>query len=230
MRGLPATVTAAAASIKAAAEALAVLDVSAALAQVAVERNYLRPEVDDTLAFVVEGGRHPVVEQALAQDGQPFVANDCDLSPAASRDRRPHLSAHRPQYGRQIHFPAAERLDRRAGADGQLRACAQSSYRHRRPAVLPRRRGRRSRARPLHLHGRDGGNGRHPQSGARAFAGDPRRNRPRHRDLRWTFHRLGHDRASARGQPLPRAVRHPLSRTDGACRRSCRACSMPPRG
>ena len=74
----------AAADIKAAAEALAMLDVSAALAQIAVERNYLRPEVDDTLAFVVEGGRHPVVEQALAQDGQPFVANDCDLSPAAS--------------------------------------------------------------------------------------------------------------------------------------------------
>ena len=37
-----------------------------------------------SLAFVIEGGRHPVVEQALAQDGQPFVANDCDLSPAAS--------------------------------------------------------------------------------------------------------------------------------------------------
>jgi DNA mismatch repair protein MutS len=81
---LATTVTASAASIKAAAEALAVIDVSSALAQVAVERNYLRPEVDDSLAFVVEGGRHPVVEQALAQDGQPFVANDCDLSPAAS--------------------------------------------------------------------------------------------------------------------------------------------------
>ena len=79
---LAATVTLAAADIKAAAEAMAMLDVSAALAQIAVERNYVRPEVDDTLAFVVEGGRHPVVEQALAEDGQPFVANDCDLSPA----------------------------------------------------------------------------------------------------------------------------------------------------
>jgi DNA mismatch repair protein MutS len=47
-----------------------------------VDQNYVRPDVDDTLAFVVEGGRHPVVEQALAQDGQPFVANDCDMSPA----------------------------------------------------------------------------------------------------------------------------------------------------
>jgi DNA mismatch repair protein MutS len=87
---LAGTVSAAALNIKAAAEALAVLDVSAALAQVAVERNYLRPEVDDTLAFVVEGGRHPVVEQALAQDGQPFVANDCDLSPAPPPFPPPH--------------------------------------------------------------------------------------------------------------------------------------------
>src|SRR5690606_16713087 len=34
------------------------------------------------LAFMVEGGRHPVVEQALQRQlGNPFVANDCDLSP-----------------------------------------------------------------------------------------------------------------------------------------------------
>ena len=49
----------------------------------AVERDYVRPEVDDSLAFAIAGGRHPVVEQALAHDGGPFVANDCDLSPPA---------------------------------------------------------------------------------------------------------------------------------------------------
>ena len=43
----------------------------------------MRPEVDDSLAFAIEGGRHPVVEQALSRDGTPFVANDCDLSPPA---------------------------------------------------------------------------------------------------------------------------------------------------
>jgi DNA mismatch repair protein MutS len=78
---LAAAVTAAAADIKAAAEALAVLDVAAALAELAVERHYVRPEIDASLDFIVEGGRHPVVEQALARDGGPFVANDCDLSP-----------------------------------------------------------------------------------------------------------------------------------------------------
>ena len=76
--GSRATVTAASADIKAAAEALATLDVTAALAQLAVERDYVRPEVDRSLDFVIEGGRHAIVEQALTE---PFVANDCDLSP-----------------------------------------------------------------------------------------------------------------------------------------------------
>jgi DNA mismatch repair protein MutS len=78
---LSATVTAAAAAIKDAAEALGVLDVASSLAQLAVERGYMRPEIDGSLDFVIEGGRHPVVEQALAGGGGPFVANDCDLSP-----------------------------------------------------------------------------------------------------------------------------------------------------
>src|SRR5437588_4204227 len=81
---LAAQVTAAAGRIKEAAEALAVLDVAAALAQVAVERHYVRPQLDASLDFVIEGGRHAVVEQALTADGGPFVANDCDLSPPPS--------------------------------------------------------------------------------------------------------------------------------------------------
>jgi DNA mismatch repair protein MutS len=81
---LAATVTAAAAAIKDAAEALAVIDVATALAQLAVERHYTRPQIDASLDFVVEGGRHPVVEQMLAGDGGPFVANDCDLTPPSA--------------------------------------------------------------------------------------------------------------------------------------------------
>jgi DNA mismatch repair protein MutS len=78
---LAGAVTAADVAIREAAAALAVVDVAAALASLAVERDYVRPEVDASLAFAVSGGRHPVVEQALARDGGPFVANDCDLSP-----------------------------------------------------------------------------------------------------------------------------------------------------
>ncbi len=80
---LVAAVAAASAPIKAAADALAVIDVAAALASLAAERDYVRPEIDATRDFVIERGRHPVVEQALARASTPFVANDCDLSPPA---------------------------------------------------------------------------------------------------------------------------------------------------
>jgi len=76
-------VVASGAAIQAAAQALAVIDVVAGLASLAVEQDYVRPEILDNLEFVVEGGRHPVVEQALVRGGGPFVANDCDLSPPA---------------------------------------------------------------------------------------------------------------------------------------------------
>jgi len=66
--------------LEALADALAELDVTAALALLAAERGYVRPVVDDSLAFRIEGGRHPVVEAMLARDGAGFVANDCDLS------------------------------------------------------------------------------------------------------------------------------------------------------
>ena len=83
---LAASVIAQGANIKECAEALARLDVASALAHLAAERDYARPQVDDSHAFVVEGGRHPVVEQALSRDGTPFVANDCDLSPPQDTD------------------------------------------------------------------------------------------------------------------------------------------------
>jgi DNA mismatch repair protein MutS len=69
-------------AIRGAAAALAVLDVSSALACLAASESYSRPAVDHSLTFKVEGGRHPVVEQALRRLAEsPFVANDCDLSP-----------------------------------------------------------------------------------------------------------------------------------------------------
>ncbi len=69
-------------AIREGAAALAVIDVSAALARLAAAERYVRPVVDDSLAFAVSGGRHPVVEQALRRAAEnPFVANDCDLSP-----------------------------------------------------------------------------------------------------------------------------------------------------
>jgi DNA mismatch repair protein MutS len=69
-------------AIKAAAQGLSVLDVSAALAKLAQEENYARPVVDDSRAFDIKGGRHPVVELALNKaGGESFVANDANLGP-----------------------------------------------------------------------------------------------------------------------------------------------------
>ncbi|CDO39499.1 DNA mismatch repair protein MutS [Bartonella henselae] len=67
--------------IRKAAESLAVLDVSVALAHLAEEQGYCRPKIDQSLTFCITAGRHPVVEQALRkQAAEPFVANNCDLS------------------------------------------------------------------------------------------------------------------------------------------------------
>ena len=67
------------------ASALAELDVHAGLAELALSESYVRPVVDDSDAFEVRGGRHPVVEQALkdAKTG-PFIENDCVLVRASA--------------------------------------------------------------------------------------------------------------------------------------------------
>ncbi|EAR53057.1 DNA mismatch repair protein [Oceanicola granulosus HTCC2516] len=64
------------------ARALAEIDLACGLADLARARDWCRPVVDDSRAFEVCGGRHPVVEEALRRDGAPFVANDCDLGEA----------------------------------------------------------------------------------------------------------------------------------------------------
>jgi DNA mismatch repair protein MutS len=66
--------------IAAAADALARLDVAAALAERAAEGGWCRPRFEDHGCFEVEAGRHPVVEDALKAGGARFVANDCRLS------------------------------------------------------------------------------------------------------------------------------------------------------
>jgi len=90
----------AAEDIKAAAEGLAAVDVAAGLATLALERSYVRPEVDASRDFVIAGGRHPVVEQALARGGGPFVANDCDLSPLPPPYPPPQVGEGREGAGR----------------------------------------------------------------------------------------------------------------------------------
>ncbi len=69
-----------AAPIGQAARALAEIDLAAAFADIATGEGWARPQVDDSRAFVIEGGRHPVVERALKRKAGSFVANDCALT------------------------------------------------------------------------------------------------------------------------------------------------------
>ncbi|MHA1570994.1 MAG: DNA mismatch repair protein MutS [Alphaproteobacteria bacterium] len=62
------------------AAGLAGLDVASALAELALQRDYCRPRIDESRIFAIQGGRHPVVEEALRSTGGAFVANACDLS------------------------------------------------------------------------------------------------------------------------------------------------------
>ncbi len=77
---LASEVVAAGDQIIAASHALATLDIAAAFAALSEEQGLVRPKVDDSTAFDVIAGRHPVVEQMLrASAADPFVANDCNI-------------------------------------------------------------------------------------------------------------------------------------------------------
>jgi DNA mismatch repair protein MutS len=62
--------------LKAMARRLSELDVFSALAQVACERRYVRPEVNDSDRLWIKDGRHPVIEKTIAE---PFVPNDVEM-------------------------------------------------------------------------------------------------------------------------------------------------------
>lgn len=68
------------------ANALAELDVGSALAYLAIENNYCRPEIDDSYAFEIVDGRHPVVEEAIRRSHEgSFVGNNCSLDVESNR-------------------------------------------------------------------------------------------------------------------------------------------------
>ncbi|MGC8839533.1 MAG: DNA mismatch repair protein MutS, partial [Anaerolineae bacterium] len=78
-RSVRAKVAESADRILATAEALAELDVSVALAEVAHRNRYTRPILTEGDRIDIVAGRHPVVELTLRDE--PFVPNDVHLSP-----------------------------------------------------------------------------------------------------------------------------------------------------
>ena len=80
---LRAAVLAQSGPVGAAARGLAEVDLYAAFADLAASEDWAEPKLDESRAFHVLGGRHPVVERALQRQGAgPFVANDCALTTA----------------------------------------------------------------------------------------------------------------------------------------------------
>jgi DNA mismatch repair protein MutS len=63
-----------------AARGLAMLDVVAGLADLAVDADWCCPQLTDDMALEIRGGRHPVVEAMLPDGRGAFVANDCTLT------------------------------------------------------------------------------------------------------------------------------------------------------
>jgi DNA mismatch repair protein MutS len=66
-------------AILATADSLARIDVAAANAQRAAEGAWTSPQITEEPCLEIEGGRHPVVEAALRDSGERFVANDLRL-------------------------------------------------------------------------------------------------------------------------------------------------------
>ena len=78
---LSALAVASATRITSTADAIARLDVAAGHAQRAVEGGWTRPAITSQPCLEIEAGRHPVVETALGQAGDRFVANDLCMGP-----------------------------------------------------------------------------------------------------------------------------------------------------
>jgi DNA mismatch repair protein MutS len=66
--------------IRATAAAIAEIDVTAALAQVAAENRYVRPAFSETGEMRIVAGRHPVIERLEQQDAGRFIPNDLYLN------------------------------------------------------------------------------------------------------------------------------------------------------
>ena len=80
LEALTALATARAAAIAASCAALARIDVAAAHAEHAMAQGWCRPVISEAAELAITGGRHPVVEAALAKRGAPFVPNDLSLA------------------------------------------------------------------------------------------------------------------------------------------------------
>ena len=71
--------------IRATAAAVAELDVTLAMAQLAAENRYIRPRFSDSGVMQIAGGRHPVIEKLITEEAGRFIPNDLYLDNGARR-------------------------------------------------------------------------------------------------------------------------------------------------
>ena len=196
------------------ARALAALDALAALAETATINNYTKPHVHEG-DEIADPRRPPPGRRAPLHRGVRPERH------ASQRDDAPARHPDRAQHGRQVDLPApgGDHLAARAGR--LVRAGAPGEAGAGRPHLHARRRLGQHRARPVHVHGRDAGDGQHPALRDVAQPGHPRRDRPRHGDVRRPQHRLGRRRVPGHqpaGAPQD-DLRHALPRADRPRRR-----------
>ena len=139
------------------------LDVAAGLAELAAEMRYWPPRDRRRRCFRGRGRPPPGGRAGAGGRGQALHRQRC-----RSLGDAPAVAADRAQHGRQEHVFAPERADRDPRPGRQLRAGRARPDRRGRSAVHPGRCRRRSGARPLDLHGRDGRDRGDPAPGDRA--------------------------------------------------------------
>lgn len=83
--GLRQNAAAQALPIRATAAAVAELDVTLAMAQLAAENRYVRPRFSDKGVMQIAGGRHPVIEKLITEDAGRFIPNDLYLDNGSRR-------------------------------------------------------------------------------------------------------------------------------------------------
>ncbi len=210
--------------IRQTALALAEIDVLANFASVAANRNYCRPKLGRQRGH--RNCRGPS-SRHRATGNQRRCRSFRSQRSLSQRHFALHPVHHRPQHGRQIYLSATGGADRADGADGIVRSGAFGAAGAGGSHLHPHRRVRQSGARPLHLHGRDDGDGGDPQHCDGALADPARRGRTRHRNLRRPGDRLGGHRVHSRQHSRQDALRHALSRADRAGRSPQRREELP---
>ena len=218
-------VAAAREAIAATAAALARIDVAAGQAERAAEGDWCRPEIVEERGLAIDGGRHPVVEAALAQIGRTLRRQRLH---ACREDDRLWLIGG-PNMGGKSTFLRQNALIVLLAQAGGFVPAESAPDRPGRPAVQPRRRIGQSCARALDLHGRDGRDRRDPGAGdASAASSSSTRSGAAPRPMTgWRWPGRWSRRCTRRNR-LPLPVRDPLPRA-GAAGGDLRRALAPPR-